>query len=293
MEEYSTLLAPFSSFFQLAVAFNFSYVASKQLRDSLKKGFLHSAHTLESLYEEKKNELEAKLEVLKDEDLASDDKKNIKKELTIKLDQFRAEYHNLESKIEENQDITALKIEPLYIHTALISLYFLFLGGIEAINNTFPRNELFTLLTLSSIYISFSYYLAFSSSHKITAAFSSSITIIFCIFSILHPVEIPPSFTLNMTKYIPNILGLIPSTNLFFFPYSYISNHGLLFYSLTLSFFPFVLASVSLLVINFRLEYKFKSRYTKHLQEINELKSHLDSLSETRNIIKNFSGSHK
>jgi len=290
MDAYTNLLTPFASFFQLAVAFNLSYAASEQLRQVIKKGFLYSVRNLASLYEDKKNELDAKLEVLSDEDLNSADTREIKNKLTDKLNALRDEDKSLDLKIKESQEITALKIQPIYIYTALIALFFLFIGGLESINGIFPRNEIFTILLLSTVYTLIFYFLAIFSPRPITAALSSTLALIFCTFSTIYPIEIPNNFSFSPPGHLFGI-NITTSPYTFSIPIDFLSNRNLLFYSLALSFFPFILASVVLVFISFFLEMRFRLTFLYHMIEIKYLKFNLDRLSNSKNILKSFAKS--
>jgi len=293
MDSHTDLLPHFTSFFQLAVAFNFSYAASDQLRKVIKKGFLYNIRNLADLYEDKKNELEAKLEVLADEDLNSDKKKEIKNKLTIKLGELREKDEALDAKIKHHQDITALKIQPIYIYTALIALFFLFLGGLEGLNNVFPRNEIFTIVLLSTIYILIFYYLVLKSSRPITSALSSTLALAFCTVAATIPIEIPTDDFFSTPEYTFSIyntyINLPPYT--FNIPFKSITDRNLLFSSLALSFFPFILASITLLTINFYLELLFRANYHVLMFEIKGLTSTLDNLSDSKKILNKFATS--
>ena len=129
------MLNYFNSLFELAVAFNFAYVASETIRELFSRGFLSGARNLSQKFDIKINEVNARLTTINDS-LFSQDKKVV---LILKLKKLYSDLKMIDSKldqrIEDGQKIVTNKLKSIYILSAFYSLFILFLSGIESFNN--------------------------------------------------------------------------------------------------------------------------------------------------------------
>jgi len=261
-----TYLNNFASLFELAVALSFAYVASDSIRDLFKKGFLATTRQLSSIIDLKIISINSKLVVLNDSILHVEKKEKVKGKLKSILLYFKNFDEKLDARIEEAQILAQNKLKSLYIISAFYAMMVLFLGGVESINssialssnNTFPYTELATMSLL--------------------------VLIIFLIITFYSFKEkYPPVFAMTILMLVVIIITIfIPFMGYFD---TKIPEKALTYLSVFISFMPFIIVTIRLLVATLLIELEGWVMYLIHSfrlwiiqRKINKIEKAMDTI---------------
>lgn len=255
--EHTSIIGSYASIFELSVALNFAYAASAPFRETMKAGFLKSIEQMDLWYSKQVTKTIDKIRLMSDEDINSEAKLSLKKKFENMLVQLREEDEQLTKETDEAQSDIVNQTKPLYIYTALFSLFILFLGGQEVAHNTFPIDGFNSIIYMSLFLIP-------------TIAISSMIG---------SPMPVPAAVMLLLFSL---LIGL-------FWPIAYIipiSNKHLLDIALLFSFLPFTLSVFRLTWLAFKLELKHRRGYYKAYKELAKAESAAKNLRESKNFFK-------
>lgn len=257
MVDYNPIISSYASIFELSVAMNFAYTASRPFRKAMKDGFLHNIRAMENWYDEKRVEVSSMITLLTDVD--EDSKINIKQELDESLLDLKKEDEKLHNKIIETQSKIVDEIKPIYIYTALFSLIMLFLGGQEAAHNRFPKEGIQILLIST-----FSFYMFTS----ITKRFFNSI----------------------ISAYEAVIFAGMITILVLFVKYDHISqficNKYLLDIALVVAFLPFMISAIRLSLLNIKISWSADKNYKKIRKKLLELKENAEAINKGKEYFK-------
>jgi len=260
------LIGAYASIFELSVALNFAYAASKQFRETMKTGFLLNINNMDTKYKYYQEKLDNDLNMI-DETLISVEKKtDLKSKYKKTLDDIRNEGSKLEEKLNEAQDTISRKIKPIYIFVAMISLFVLFLGGQEVKHELFPLETMNTIVLLSSVSIVIVYLLSFTK-YELAIVDISFILIISIALSIFAP------------SLFPQLLVII---NMEILKKEYITNIALI-----IAFSPFFISLLTLSFATLKLEINHRKKYSLVMKEVAKLNSNIEVISESKNFINN------
>lgn len=274
MIEFIALLPAYSSYFELAVAFNFSYAASDSLRSAIKSGFLHRSRRLAELVHADLEELQSRLTVQATElGLGIEKKKKIINLLKNRYQDLRKTADELSETIESEQARVTTDSKPVHVFLALISLIFLFLAGQESVHQIFPRNEVLAILVCSTIYLIIFY--GFNSYRLNTNVISSSFfAILIVVLAVLTDLGglIDSSFTTLLNNYDYSVL---------------IKNKYLVDYSIVLVMLSFLFTALRLLFINSYLSFSYKIKVALLMRKINVYRKALNDMRESAKVLNN------
>lgn len=257
MVDYNPIISSYASIFELSVAMNFAYTASRPFRKAMKDGFLQNIKNIEKWYDDKIIEVSGMLMLMNDIDEES--KANIKKELDESLLELKKEDEKLHHKIIETQSKIADEIKPIYIYTAFFSLIVLFLGGQEAAHSRFPKEGMQILL------ISTFFFYVFSSISK--RLFKTIIS------------------GLDAVAFVILVISLI-----LFVKYDrlseYVCDKYLLDVALIIAFLPFVFSAGRLAWLNLQLFWSVDKNYRKLKKKLSDLKTHAEAFAVAKEFFK-------
>jgi len=255
---YSPVIGAYASIFELSVALNFTYASSQQFRTTLKTGFLQSITKMDNKYEENIKKIASKISTLDDAFLPEGRKEELKVALKGGLDALKKQSSGLEIELEDTQNRLVEKIKPIYVFVAIFSLYCLFLGGQESVNNIFPVDGMSSLLIISSFFLVLFYMLSFTK-YKL----SNFVVIIAISIAIASGMFFP-----------------CPQPSIF-------SHKRLTDMSLVVAFLPFMISMSRLLFLTLSLELKHRISFWKSSFEISSLNTNCDKLQESTNYFNN------
>lgn len=213
------MLNYFNSLFELAVAFNFAYVASETIRELFSRGFLSGARNLSSKFDIKLKEVRAKLTTINDSLFPPEKKQILISRLEKLFSDLKGIDSNLDQRIDSGQKIVTNKLKSIYILSAFYSLFVLFLSGMESFNTCTMINELIAI----NIY-----------------------TIIMFICLILMSFTkrvVSVSFIIVLSLFIMSSCTIF-TFDLFSFMIDYISQKNIIYGSVVIAFSPFVLITI-------------------------------------------------
>lgn len=280
MADYSPIIGSYASIFELSVAMNFAYTASRPFRKAMKDGFLYNIRAMENWYDEKRIEVSGMITLLTDVD--EDSKANIKKDLNESLLDLKKEDETLRNIIIETQAKIADEIKPIYIYTAFFSLIMLFLGGQEAVHNRFPKEGM-QILLISTI----AFYIFSLLSSRIT----SGVLYLAKRFvpKFLHLVKHYLADT-TLTSYNAVIFAAGTLLIILSFKYDHLSkficDKYFLDIALVAAFLPFIISAVRLSLLNVRISLSADKNYTKIRKKLRELKENAEAINKGKEYFK-------
>lgn len=255
--DYTTIIGSYASIFELSVAMNFAYTASRPFRKAMKDGFLHNIKAMESWYDEKRIEVSGMIMLLTDVD--EEAKAKIKQDLDESLLSLKQEDEKLHNIIIETQSKIADEIKPIYIYTALFSLIMLFLGGQEAVHNRFPKEGI-QILLISTLF----FYIGSSISKR----FFNSI----------------------VSAYEAVIFAGMITVLVLFVKYDHLSkficNKYLLDIALVVAFLPFMISAIRLSLLNIKISLSANKNYNKIRKKLLELKENAEAINKGKEYFK-------
>lgn len=255
---YTTFIGAYSSIFELSVAMNFTYAASESFRETIKTGFLQNVRNMGKWYDNTIADIDKKITLMPDEDISQEIKDKIKNQLQITVSELKVESEDLKEEIESSQAIIANETKPVYIYTALFSLFMLFFAGQEVAHNCFPKDGVNTILYFTIIFYIIRPLLSF-----LGYIISSSMAIAFAILAITSALFFP-------------IIYQIP-----------ISNKYLLDTALIIAFTPFIFSASKLLFITAKIEFSFRKKFYSRVKYIKSIEENADNLRDSRDYFKN------
>ncbi len=250
MEIYKPIISLFTSFFELSVALNFAYAASKQLRDTIKSGFLHNLQKLQKEYESASERLSNRLIILNEDPNIEKISEGVNQQSSKMLKDLTDEVELIKEKIDDAQLKVTNQIKPIYIFVAILGILILYLGGVESYFGNFPKMELTNILFVSTMYLIILYILSFTKK-EVSSLFTSFFGVLIIIISFLFPYE-------------------IISTNNF-------DNFDIVNYSLVLSFFPLLFTIMRLFIMQTALSLKYQWKWYFHMKKLSKLEKELKS----------------
>ncbi len=261
----ANILSSYTSFFELSVAFNFAYVSSQGLRDTIKSGFLHKIRHLRQESEDLINSVESKLEIIEEEVISQSKKESFLKEVANLKDQIEDIHKSLDEEIESVQSIIASESKTLYIVTGIYGIFILYFAG----KNTFPFIEIIILTLL--LFIAYFFSLRIKESLYIVT--------FFIIGTFLFTIFFPPENELN------TVAQYIGFDGLQIFQDKNSSEYFLLYVTLLLSFFPFLWVYLRLIFKDITI---MLSYYHNYRSDLKELQNKIQEYSSTVNQLEEY-----
>lgn len=260
---FTALIGPYASFFELSVALNFAYAASQNLRNAVTSGFQTDAKKLEQSFENKVSDIDARLEVMHDEDVSSDQKQKVRLSLTKMLEKVKGYDAAIEKDIKTIHDRVVDQIKSIYIFTAIFSLYILFLAGQESIHQLFPGKEISIVILGTMIFTPIAFFLSYTNK-TIPILLSALLALILIFCSLFHIIDL--------------YLLLAGS----------ISNKSLVNIALAISFLPFALASIRLFMISTWISIKYYGYYLSMIIKMFMIELNINKLKQSKDFFGNY-----
>ena len=250
------MIGAYASIFELSVALNITYAASKQFQDTLKSGFLYSIKNMDVKYSMAMDRINSDLSTISDRHIPKKTKKKFQDKFKRKLEALRENSTELNLELSDAQDIISKQVKPIYIYVAIFSLYCLFLAGQESVNMKFPLDGMNSLVYISLIMLPFFYIMGFFKQE----------------LSVSHAV-IAIAIAIGAGLFSP-ITYLLPFTEKY-----------LLDCALVIAYIPFIFSMSRLVYVTLKLEFSHRFSYWKSLYEIKKLEHSYQSIKESTEYI--------
>jgi hypothetical protein len=145
---YTPLVSSYTSLFEVAVALNVAFAASKQVRKVFLDLFRTSVLSTEQRLTKDIEETRSMLSVM-NESLDESKKENILNKLETNLSNLKKTSNTFKKKLFESTIKISEETRPVYILVAIINIFYLFLAGQESVHQMFPGNEMFFITAIS------------------------------------------------------------------------------------------------------------------------------------------------
>lgn len=202
IKDFTPILFPFVSLFTVAVALNFAYAASVGLRNALMNGFINSIQRMADPLEILRKDNESLM--LSADELSTKDSILIHETLSDLAEKIRTKFALSEKELTTIKDGISNKVKPIYVVSAIFSLFILLLAGQESYHQLLPRDALIPITIISSAVILLIFILSFTKYHISNTSKVGSWIVISNIFLIFyHPLS-ADLFTWIKDKHILN-----------------------------------------------------------------------------------------
>lgn len=198
--EYSPTFTPFVTIFTVAVALNFAYAASAGLRNALMNGFITSIQRMAAPLEILRKDNGSL--ILSADELSEKDNTLIQNTLSELANQISSKFALSEKELTVTKEGIANKVKPIYVVSAIYSLFILFLTGQEGYHQLLPRDALIPITITSNLLILIIFILSFTK-HSITNTSKvGGWLIIVNLFFTFYPIIPDDLFTWIKNKYL-------------------------------------------------------------------------------------------
>lgn len=266
MPESIQVLSAFNSVLEVAVAFNFAYAASSQVRDTVKSGFLEHLRSLHANFEFKIRNIKAEIGTSSDDgalpksgDISSEDRNHIIERLDNNVGKMVLVSDELLSDIDSEQHKLTGKYKSIYVFIALMALFWLILGGQEGYHGVFPRNEIIISLGFTSCFL----VIQWASGYAIPVISSTVIAVLSIVTSLFLASYATDKVLVISDKMLVNMV-------------------------LLLSFLPFILSSLAMFLISYKLQIKYWLKALSFSSEADTLMDQVIKQKDAKQYLKKY-----
>lgn len=257
-KEYSPTFTPFVTIFTVAVALNFAYAASPGLRNALMNGFVNSIQRMAAPLDNLRKDNESL--ILSSDEISNERSELIQNILSELANQISSKFALSEKELTVIKEGIANKVKPIYVVSAIYSLFILFLTGQEGYYQLLPKDALFPITLVSYIAVVIIFILSFTK-HSITNTSKvGNWLIIINLFFILYPI--------------------VPDNSL-----TWIKNKYLLDSAILLAYGSFALVTLRLLILEFCLKLKYKFIYYRIKLKLKSISIYIKNTKLSNNLL--------